>query len=628
MKKLFSVFLLLALTLLLASCGKKTDAPTTNNITTTKKNDTTAVVTTTQKRVDSEVAINNFLDKLFEFNYSIEAEDFLKISIFSEDLIYFDFVDYYDEVYATVNTDETFRCVIKGENKISFFNEGTAAEVLFTYLPNYWESYANYNIWNILTNSVENPLEFTFANDAYIKEIVGSTYLGIGQTAIAGIKEMMLYLNDENPTSATISVKYVDNGQLSPKEETRTLTITFGIEKTETLPVDEWINNPNREYPQAKTAWDEEDEACFSVAFNQGYDVDALMPFPTFATYSFILDSESLYYNGILEFRDKNATLSDAQAYANSLSTTYGFIKETETDMYGNTKEAYHKQIDDFGNGYYAYSSIYVEYDEGVNITTRKYYNHKDYEGLDSLNTLVTEKNFPTFDSSTDIISINTTDFTYEYIEGWANLFTYDLVIDVLVEFKDEADINSYIMAYINKLTTNNFVYNEATSSAAYESEAYKNTLRFMIDNQSCTLWMQIKSEKFITDDEISSMLVASRFPAMDLSEIDSICKNITPLYRILYGQTHNNVYLISLTFETLEERNAFLDDYIDDKCNKAGFEFVSPNYARVPHKTLAYYNATEKLILCFNYPEDSLQVSLHLIECAPTFEPFEEEVQ
>ena len=94
--------------------------------------------------------------------------------------------------------------------------------------------------------------------------------------------------------------------------------------------------------------------------------------------------------------------------------------------------------------------------------------------------------------------------------------------------------------------------------------------------------------------------------------------------FRIHYVQTHKNVYLISLTFETLEERNAFLDSYVDDKCSKAGFEFVSPYYARVPHKTFAYYNETEKLILCFNYPEDSLQVSLHLIECMPDFEPFE----
>ena len=639
MKKILSIFLLLVMATLLASCAKKTDAPKTNNKTTTKANVTTALVTTTKNNETtknitttldaqaSEDAMNNFFDKLYEYNYSIEAQDFLKINIYSNDLVYFDYEKYYDEAYFTINTDETFRGVIrdKGSYSIDFYGEGDATDILYKYLPNYWIEYSDYNIWNIITNSVDNPLEYTFSSDSFIKETIGSTYLGLGPTAIAGIKEMVLTLDNVNPTQAVLSLKYIDNGQLSPVEESKTITINLGIGEKEELPIDEWVDNPNRVYPSAKIKWNSEDEANFNVAFNQGYNINDLMPFPEFATYAFILDNESLYYNGILEFRDKKASEDDMNEYITQLVNVHHFTKETETDMYGNTKEAYHKQIDDFGNGYYAYSSIYIEYDEGINITVRKYYNHKLYNGLDSLNTLITDKNFASFDASDDILSVDTTDFTYEYIEGWANLFTYDLVIDVMMEFKDSSDIDSYMSSYITKLTNDKYVHDETNKILTFSSESYKNTLIYQINPQTNVLMMQIKSEKFITDDEISAKLTESRFPSMDLTEIDSICKNITPLYRILYGQVHKNVYLISLTFKTLDERNAFLNDYIDGKCMKQGFDIVSPVYARVPHKTNAYYNETEKLILCFNYPEDSLSVSLQLIEAKSDFEPLSE---
>ena len=238
---------------------------------------------------------------------------------------------------------------------------------------------------------------------------------------------------------------------------------------------------------------------------------------------------------------------------------------------------------------------------------------------------MISDKNFDSLESSSNILKVTSIDHTYEYIEGLANLFTYDLVLDVKMEFSEEADVSSYINGYLSGLLEEGYKYNEDQTMVTFESEEYKNTVIFSANTITNELMLQFKSERFITDSEIGDKLVESRFPRMDLSNIDSVCKNITPLYKILYGQVHKNVYLITLSFDTLEERNAFLVDYVDNKIMNSGFDFVSPDYARVPHKSLAYYNETKKLILCFNTPNDSLSVSLQLIECSSDFMPLED---
>ena len=625
MKKIFIISLLLVF--VLCSCNKTTKDDNTTKETKTNNTTETTKEIETKTSIDSEAAINNFLDKLNEFKYNITSENFLTISVYSTTLVYYDYAYYLDEAYVTVNGDETFKAVIDDDNQyeLKFFNEGIAVDTLYELLPNYWIDYAGNNIWNILTNSTDNPLEFTFMNDPFIKESIGTRYLGLGQTAVAGIKEMVLVLDKENPSTATISVKYIDNGQLSPTEENRTIIISFDITRPESIATDEWVNNNDREYPAVKNEWDDEDITCFNIVFNQGYNVNDLMPFPDFVSYSFILDHDALYYDGVLEFRDKHATIDDVNAYITSLTTEHGFTKVQEKDINGQTKKAYHKQIDDFGDGYYAYSSIYFEYNNGVKIIVRKYYNYKEYEGLDTTNTLISDKNFDSLESSSNILKVTSIDHTYEYIEGLANLFTYDLVLDVKMEFSEEADVSSYINGYLSGLLEEGYKYNEDQTMVTFESEEYKNTVIFSANTITNELMLQFKSERFITDSEIGDKLVESRFPRMDLSNIDSVCKNITPLYKILYGQVHKNVYLITLSFETLEERNAFLVDYVDNKIMNSGFDFVSPDYARVPHKSLAYYNETEKLILCFNTPNDSLSVSLQLIECSSDFMPLED---
>ena len=133
MKLSKALLLALAGTAILTSCNKNKKKPTETEIV-----DVDTTTTTTPKEIDSEVAINNFLDKLNEYKYIITGEDFVTINVYSNKLIYIHYEDYLDEIYMTVNEDETFKAYLDDEDlqEIKFQNEGVAADVLYNTLPN------------------------------------------------------------------------------------------------------------------------------------------------------------------------------------------------------------------------------------------------------------------------------------------------------------------------------------------------------------------------------------------------------------------------------------------------------------------------------------------------------------
>ena len=396
--------------------------------------------------------------------------------------------------------------------------------------------------------------------------------------------------------------------------------IFYLIEKP-SLPSDEWINDSNREYPSPQTEWNGNDIVAFNALFNQEYDVNDLMPFPEFATYAFKRNEEAVLYQGIIYIRDKLATEEDMQNYINNLTTKHGFVLATEELMDGTTRQAYHKQIKNFGNGYYAYSSIYLEYDDGITIITRKYHNHKDYDNLTEINRILAANAFNELVDSANINEIIGTDYTYEYIESWANLFNYDLVFRVVLTFNKNADIEEYLDDYKELLINSGYKLDESANAYRYKTEEFENSILFNIDSTNNMVYMQFKAETFLSDEAIMNALKDSGFPTFDISSIDSTSKEVTDMYSVLYNQEHDYVYIVSLNFESVEEVNTFLDEYIINTLCNSGFESVSPEYARVPHKDFAYYNETKKLIVCFNYTNQGF-ISLHFIDAASDFQP------
>ena len=236
----------------------------------------------------------------------------------------------------------------------------------------------------------------------------------------------------------------------------------------------------------------------------------------------------------------------------------------------------------------------------------------KEWYGNPSWYDLLTERG---------VIVSTGTDYTYEYIESWANLFNYDLVFRVVLTFNKNADIEEYLDDYKELLINSGYKLDESANAYRYKTEEFENSILFNIDSTNNMVYMQFKAETFLSDEAIMNALKDSGFPTFDISSIDSTSKEVTDMYSVLYNQEHDYVYIVSLNFESVEEVNTFLDEYIINTLCNSGFESVSPEYARVPHKDFAYYNETKKLIVCFNYTNQGF-ISLHFIDAASDFQP------
>ena len=624
--------LIVCFLVLLTSCGddetaSNQTAPTTSEEATGNHTDTTTETEPLDNPTISEIAMDNFFKKVNQSNYSIRNDDYVTISVYSKDLVYVDYADIFrdDSIYMTVNNKETFVVDIGedgySQDDIRFYGEGLAAEVVQDRTLYYWNCIALENIWDAFTNFSDEPLKF-FIIDQDIKLQIAQEFAGINQMFISRVDEIYLTLDKEDPTSAQILITFTSHEQMPLKNIT--LTITFGVERPSSLPTDEWVNNPNRKYPEAPTSWNTSDEVAFSVVFTQGFDIERdLMPFPDFATYAFTRDQDSAYYYGQIWISDCHATEADMNAYIQKLLRS-GFEQAEETLSDGTKRICYHHLLTDYGDGFYSYSSIYLEYDNGVYITTRKYFNTKSYEGLNNINNLITDKNFIALENDNCLTHFTASDSTYEVIEGLAGLFTYDLVLDVDISYNDQETADAYLRNYITKLEGAGYTL-MGQSLYVLKTESYENKFEYNPDYALVgILQIRFKSQKYLNDEDANAAIEDAGFPSMELENYDSECRDIKLMYKILFNLDHEHVYLVHLSFDTPELMIQYLDDYLDKKLLASGYEKVDdPMDVKVPYKNLAYYNAEKGLIVALNAPDlDSTLVSFYMIKVGPDFEP------
>lgn len=574
--------------------------------------------------ISSEKAMENFFKKIEVCNYVVDNESGVKITVFSKDLVYFSGKN--NLVYMTVNGQgddrvETFVGILDDDlltkEDISFYGEGHAVEAISEKLLNCWGAIAGGNVWDLFTNFPEEPLKFQIIGEDLKLQIL-ENFSGMGAFSSDRPDEMFLWLESEDPTSAEIKITF-ESGTNPIR-----IAIQFGVERPDTLPSDAWVKDSAREYPDRKAAWDEADEVVFNAVFNQGYDVETeLMPFPNFATYAFLRDPFSTEYYNQIWIRDSRATREGMEEYIQKL-LDLGFLPATETLEDGSERNCYHKVLKDFGDGFYSYSSIYLEYDDGVNIVTRRYYNHKDYEGLDAINSLLTAKGFLPLTEADGLTRFDASDFTYEFLEGLASLFTYDLVLDVNIQYEDEEAAQAYLDAYLEAILAAGY---RQVGEELYEldSEVYQNKFSYNPEYRAAgMLQIRFKGQKYLSRAEANAAIEAAGFPGMELENYQSTSKEITTMYKIMYNLDHRAVYSVALSFETSDDMIAFMDSYIDGKLLSDGFESVmNPLTVKVPYKEAAYYNAEKGLIVAFNVPSlDSTFVTFHMIWVSDDFTP------
>ena len=664
--KLFLIFALLFMVLSFAfGCGKG------NNENNPNENDPNQGDPNGNQRTNAEIAesaMNNFMNNLKTKNYVIDFKDHITINVYSDDLVDFKFGDDYglgfgDEIaydemaVVTINNNETFNVFFGEDNhQLCFYvNEGKAKElvtfnagsdVIATRLFDYWIDSATTeeNIWNLFTNYDEkNPLTF-IATDYYdiVKEtmqIIG----GLGEYVMGRMQDIYLEFEDESANIAHFKTSF--SAGLTPVPDID-IVITFGNAVASEKAV-AWMNDDTREYPDAKDEWDAIDEMHLNAVFLPPYGVIAV-PFPDFASYAFMFNISVILSDDEIDLRDPKATEADLASYIAKLETE-GFTRAE--NEYGET--VYRKLLRE---EYKCYSEIYLEYNNGVNIVAKKYYDFDTYEGLDAINNVLSRSSFPVLQASSHFNNLNAVDTKEEMTESWLYFFDYDLVLYVNAKYDEFENMDTYVNRYIKQLTDSGYtlaygedeeydegdfgefkaclgeeVSQERRFTELMDSDNYYKlqtadglrTFRYIVDDIHRDITLLFKYESYILENECETALSEAGFPDIDIpTENFASCRDFILFSKTMYYEDFDLDLSLALEFDLAdgEEESsvakAYLDDLFDNVLIPAGFSLdlegeIEWSRKAVFYKAVEESGKTTRLIVGLNYLLDLSYVNL-----------------
>lgn len=561
------------------------------------------------RKADSEIAMNNFFDRITEPDYEINNPDYLKIVANSEDLVYFDYLEddlYSDFAVMTVNNEDTFQGFYtnNGMRNITYLKEGKAFDVAGVRLLSTWIDIVGSNIWDCFYNDPDNPLRFT-SNDINIKlQVIKYTPYG-ADFAIGKMKDVVLLLDNEDPTSAIISFDFDDN--MSYFEYTE-INVSFGNTEPEARAL-AWMNDPNKEYPEALTDWGEFEFYLDSV-FLMGSGKTAL-PFPEFATYAFRLDEQAFSNYDEIYIRDSRATFQGMGNYVTKLINEHGFQLVSSDNCNFELRLKLREYKD--GTSCYSYVEIHCDTDDFVGVTIEAYktYDEVEYDNLTDINELLSDVGFITLPSSTAITDPYAINKTYESVESLLYLFNYNLVLYVDFSYENYNEVEQYIEAYVSRLENEmNFVASsiEGSNFHSLSTANSRKTFDYMIDTYGKIISLIFKNEVYIPTDEAMEEITDLGFPEFDITGLD--CqghKDVTNFFIAYYGAEILSALHFSITFESQEQAEEFLDIYTGALMNQYGFENVRGR-ARVG-RIYGYYNEELGLLFAFDLKQGELKI-------------------
>ena len=574
---------------------------------------------------DPEKAMDNIITKVEAGNYVVEGGEFLTTTVASRDQVVFEYGDESYNDFAVVSVDdEIFQGVLAGNSlmNVRFMGEGQAVDAEKSRLLNYWtdESVSEGNIWNLFYNTPEDPLKF-MSNDETVKNTVLS-FVGYGENTMRLMHEVYLILDKEDPDSARIQAEMDEDLVARISLDDIDIGITFGNAETNAV-ADAWMKDPD--YPEARTAWTEADEFVFNSVFMPGYGLEAI-PFPSFASYAFSVDQENFLMTDEVSMRDHHATEQDMADYAETLKAN-GFAEVKDTAADGTEKTYYRKMLRE---DYSCYSSINLEYNDGLDITARKYYDFPKYEGVDAVNGALDKAGFPALPESDNFTAYLGTDRANEMTESWLYFFDYDLGMYVDISYEDYDEAVTYVKEYEKILEEAGFIYDtgaeegeeldeettelfsaeggplgdEEAGDERYESADGFRSFRYNFVEDG-VVSLLFKAQRYISASEADQTLTAAGFPALGLTDPIS-CRDLRQFRKVQYGRDDDTYVTLSTRFDSAEEAEAFLNDY-EVSLNAIGFDRINPGNVGST-KDIAIANADGSMYVGVDFfPEEAM---------------------
>ena len=543
----------------------------------------------------SEQVMEKFIAKINEGNYTIDSE-MSTVSVYSQDLMMVTYADgvqgamdfgsmsIYDEEFDMY---ETFQVNLENSGDIFkyvvFVDKGRAIDVQSKQLLNYWVTATGGNIWEAWT-STQDPLVYK-SNSTYVRDSIQMFYV-MGTSEVGSISNMTLTFTDENLNDAHLTFNY---NKGTPAVLTGDIHITFGGEIAYDQRLVDWMNDPNREYPDPiSKGWNSTFQSdIFFILYTYSTKYVPVVPFGSYAAVP--VTDHLLDYNGNQFFRvhDYHAKESNVQDYANVLLES-GFAPFEEK---GENWYYRHMRTKADDPAFMCYALINISYDDGLNIDIYNHYNRQIISSLDELNSYITLRYFPAFEESDAITGFNGFNSPLEASEG-LNYFQ-NLETDGLYYFhyEDPDAIDAYISDYEGKLVAAGFVKDESVQTAD----------RF----DYVTSEGQAKIEIYPKADNMVHMLISyEKFvnPVLGVYTLNSLGFPEIPADNILFIQDHtkyNNLsaggnwdlyYKIDFEFEDADAATKVFNDYVDAVV-------ASGKYEKAPSQsyTMAYVSSDGK---------------------------------
>ena len=582
MKKVFSLLIpFLIICMFLTSCNAASpEEPQELNITNAEK---------------SEKAMDSFVEKIKKGNYTIEAPNFLKTYAYSEDLVWFDYDEEYRTDFAVMSVNnEVFQAMINDGQlgHAAYLGEGKAMDMARSKLLTNLLYLSDDNLFNFFYNQQDNPLVFVSYDDVLKEAVINIA--GYGLNALGLMEEVYLELNDVDPTEAHIKAVVNEDVVARVNYDDIDIKVTFGDAKDNEL-AEAWMKNPV--YPQAKTDWDNADIFVLNSVFltTEG---ETILPFPKFASYAFNVDGEHFLDTNSFDARDAHASQSDMKDYIDLLLDE-GFRQETDEN--GDT--VYRRVLRE---DYKCYTSVFLEYDNGVNLVAKKYYDFPRYDTLENINDRLTYLGYVPLPESDNFEAIEGIDRAVALTESWLYFFDYDSSLYVEIDFKDQDKMQEYLDAYDQALVDAGFVAVYAGNSGNpedfeyYEAPTGRCNYRYQLtgDNHVSLLY---KAEKYIPAVEAEKMILGAGFPRIKLSE-PITCRDLTRFYKAQYNLDLKKFVTLSQQFDSAAEAEEFLNAY-EQLLNNAGFERVNPQEVGCL-KEVAIYNEEKGMMVGVDFYE------------------------
>ena len=561
---------------------------------------------------DPEVTMENFVNKLNEGNYVVDAEGYLKTTVASPEQVYF--TDPNDEssilncAFVTLN-GETFQIGLDEESLNSagaFVGPGNAVEALGTYLPNGWIDASDGNMFNLFYNNVDDPLEFT-SYDSCVK----MTLLALGgysENALEQMEEVHMLLNEEDPTSVHFTAVINDVGSFIHYDDLD-LTLEFGAGESDPR-ADEWLSNPV--YPPTRTDWTESDVYMLDIVFMRGCGKDAV-PFPSFASYAMNFDDKAYDEANMIRVTDAHGTEEDLEAYKEML-LGLGFEEVSLEEEDGSTASVYRRMLRE---EYRCYVQLYPFYDNGFVLEGRPYYDNPVYDGLEAFSEALQQYGFAALEDTEIFDGWNAVDTAASRSEGWAYFFDYDFYTALILSFEGQEEAQAYFEDYGNKLLDLGFIasYSPGEGGGKYESANGFSTFRYTFEDEE-TVILEFKKEKSLSAEEASARISEHGLPEITFSD-DIGSRDITRYYYEISGFTGLHL-LVYETFDSTEEAERFLDDYTA-VLDEEGYLMMDPQKLG-SQKAFLYFNEELAKYVAFDYfPEDDgAEVNFDFVSIEP----------